>query len=98
MAPTIPSPSTPMNVQLPAQVKLPVAPSTVHPVAPEPPAILTEVAVAPSGPIFSVDAAPPKLIVVAVALSRLKLAAEVVISPPLTAKSPPKVRLLNVGL
>ena len=57
----------------PLQVKLPVAPSTVQPVAPDPPAKLTAVAVVDPGPMFKVLAAPAKLTVVAVALTRLKV-------------------------
>ena len=62
---------------MPVQVKLPVAPSIVQPVAPEPPAKLMEAAVAPLGPMFNVEAEPPKLIVVAVSLSKLKVEAVV---------------------
>jgi len=63
--------NVPFAVTVPEQTKLPVAPSTVHPVAPDPPAIFTDVAVAPVGPMFNaVVAPPPKLMVVAVVLRR----------------------------
>lgn len=57
---------------LPEHVKLPVTPSTVQPVFPEPPAKLMLVAVLLPGPmLIAVVAPPPKLIVVAVVLKRL---------------------------
>ena len=71
----------------PEQVKLPVAPSAVQPVAPEPPARLTEVAVAAPGPMLRVPAAPAKFTVVAVALIKLKVVWLVVRSPPFKARS-----------
>lgn len=64
---------------VPVQVKFPVAPSTVQPVAPEPPAKFMEVAVVEPGPIFSVEAAPAKLTVVAVELIKSKVEVPVVI-------------------
>src|SRR5512143_2221611 len=71
--------NVPFAVTLPEQVKLPLAPSTVQPVADEPPAMFTLVAVAPVGPMFNaVVAPPPKLMVVAVVLSRSKLVLPVV--------------------
>src|SRR5512142_2014153 len=57
---------------LPAQLRLPVAPSTVQPVAPKPPARFTLDAVAPTGPTFSVLAAPAKFTVVAVVFAGSK--------------------------
>ena len=71
----------------PEQVKLPVAPSAVQPVAPEPPARLTEVAVAAPGPMLRVPAAPAKFTVVAVALIKLKVVWLVVRSSALMARS-----------
>lgn len=66
-------------VTLPVQAMLPVAPSTVQPVAAEPPARLMDVALTPPGPMFKVVAAPPKLTVVAVVLIKSKLTEPVVI-------------------
>jgi hypothetical protein len=58
----------------PSHVRLPFAPFTVQPVAPAPPARFILVAVLLPGPILSaVVAPPPKLMVVAVALRRLKV-------------------------
>src|ERR1051325_10481741 len=77
---------------LPEQVRLPVAPSIVQPVAPEPPAMFTLEAVAPPGPIASVVAAPAKFTVVGTALTRLNVVAVVPIVPPLTFRFPPSVK------
>src|SRR5690242_14240304 len=63
---------------LPEQVRLPVAPSTVQPVAPEPPARFTLVAVAAPGPMLMVVAAPKRLPVRAFVLKREAVPVEVV--------------------
>ena len=49
------------------------------------------VVVPPETPKLNVVAAPPRLRVVTVEFNRLKVVAELVRSPPLTAKSPVKV-------
>ncbi len=61
----------------PEQERFPVAPSTVHPVAVLPPAILTVVAVAPPGAMSMVEALPKALTVVGVELKRLSVVADV---------------------
>jgi hypothetical protein len=58
---------------LPEQVRVPVAPSTVQPVAALPPARFTEVAVAPPGPMLIADPAPKALTVVALVLKTFKV-------------------------
>ena len=60
-------------VIFPLQIRFPVAPSTVQPVAADPPAILTEVALLPPGPRLIVVAAPNALTVVALVLKRLSI-------------------------
>jgi hypothetical protein len=62
-----------LPVMFPLQFKFPVAPSTVHPVAPAPPAIFTEVAVDPPGPMLIVDPAPNALTVVALVLKSVRV-------------------------
>ena len=57
----------------PEQIKFPVAPSTVQPVAVDPPAMLTEVALLPPGPRFMVVAVPSALTVVALLLKRFSI-------------------------
>ena len=57
----------------PEQVRFPVAPSTVQPVADAPPAILTVVAVDPPGATLIVEAFPKALITVALVLIRLTI-------------------------
>jgi hypothetical protein len=57
----------------PEQVRFPVAPSIVQPVAAAPPAILTVVAVAPAGAILTVDAVPNSLTVATLVLKRLSI-------------------------
>ena len=57
----------------PLQVRFPVAPSTVQPVAVDPPAIFTDVALLLPGPKLIVVAAPSALTVVALVLNRLSV-------------------------
>lgn len=57
----------------PEHVRLPVAPSTVHPVSADPPAILTEVALVDAGPMLIDVPAPKALTVVALVLNRLRV-------------------------
>jgi hypothetical protein len=58
----------PPALMSPLQAKFPVAPSIVHPVFAEPPAMFTEAAVEPPGPILIVPAEPSVLTVVALVL------------------------------
>ena len=73
----------PLPERVPVQVRLPVPPSKVHPVSAEPPERRIEEAPLPVGPILSAVVAPAR---------RLKVVAVVVMSPPLTAKSPAAVK------
>ena len=57
----------------PLQVRFPVAPSTVQPVAPDPPARLINVALFDPGPISIVVAAPKALTSVALVLKTLSV-------------------------
>ena len=57
----------------PLQVRFPVAPSTVQPVADEPPARLTDVALLPPGPRLIVVPAPNALTVVALVFIRFSV-------------------------
>ena len=85
---------SPPTIILPAVSVLPFEASTVKILAPPTSklpstlrALLTEV-VPVAAPISIAVAAPPMLSVVAVALTKLNVVAVVVISPPLTARSP----------
>ncbi len=74
---------------VPEQERAPVAPSTVQPVAEEPPAILIEAAVLLPGPIFMVAAAPPISILVVAVFKRLVVPVlEVAIVVPAIVTSP----------
>ena len=53
--------AVPFVVIVPEHARFPVAPSTVHPVAPDPPAIAIVAAVPAPGPILNVEALPPKV-------------------------------------
>ena len=57
----------------PLQLRFPVAPSTVQPVADEPPAILTDVGLLLQGPKLIVVAVPSRLAVVTLALNRFNV-------------------------
>jgi hypothetical protein len=57
----------------PEQERFPVAPSTVQPVAPDPPAIFTVVAVEEPGAILIVEAAPKRLAVVELVLKTFSI-------------------------
>ncbi len=85
---------TPTPVIVPEQAKLPLAPVTVQPVAPEPPARSMVVAVVEPGPMVSAVAAPPMFNVVALVLNSVAVpVAVVVISAPTTSRSPARLVL-----
>ena len=76
--------TVPFAVTVPEHARFPVAPSIVHPVAPDPPAIAIVAADAPLGPILKVAALPPKVRLVGEAKA-------VNVASPLT-------EVVNVGL
>src|SRR3989344_8738209 len=70
----------------------------VQPVSADPPASRILPAPDPVGPMLKVVAAPPMERVVAVVLKMVEVVFEVVISPPVTKKSPPTpVTVVNVS-
>ncbi len=63
--------AVPFAVTVPEQVRLPVAPSRVHPVADDPPARCMDVAVFEPGPMDIVPPAPKALTTLALVLKTL---------------------------